>query len=128
MIDDENDAQPYNPGHQLEGLDRCHTIMTMISELLIDHPAVLKAGVTDAVGEAQGLIMDAYQKIGAMDDDHELTDLQLLNEALDSLQYVTYHDGRYRQEQNSAWQSEAQPLVHRLAKRLGRKPYEGFGQ
>jgi hypothetical protein len=51
-------------------------------------------------------------------------DSDLLREALDLLEYVTYHDGRYRQESSLKFQTPAQNLVVRLAKRLGVAPYE----
>lgn len=55
-------------------------------------------------------------------------DDELLVECLSVLEYATYHDGRYGQDQNwEKFQSPAQKLVMRLAKRLGRKAYDGFG-
>lgn len=63
-----DDAQPFNDGHIVEGLDRCHTLMTMLDQLLDQHPAIIKAGAQDEVSEALQLIMDAYQKIGELDD------------------------------------------------------------
>ena len=58
---------------------------------------------------------------GCYDDD-------LLAECMSLLEYATYHDGRYGQDQNwEKFQSPAQKLVMRLEKRLGRKAYDGFG-
>jgi len=55
-------------------------------------------------------------------------DDELLAECMSVLEYATYHDGRYGQEQNfDKFQSPAQKLVQRLAKRLKRKAYDGFG-
>ena len=55
-------------------------------------------------------------------------DDELLAECMSVLEYATYHDGRYGQDQNwEKFQSPAQKLVMRLAKRLGRKAYDGFG-
>jgi len=55
-------------------------------------------------------------------------DDELLAECMDVLEYATYHDGRYGQNQNwEKFQSPAQKLVGRLAKRLKRKAYDGFG-
>lgn len=57
----------WNDGYITEGLDRCHTIRMLIEELLVDHPAVLKAGVWTEVSEAASRIEDAYQMIGGLD-------------------------------------------------------------
>lgn len=55
-------------------------------------------------------------------------DDELLAECMSVLEYATYHDGRYGQDRNwEKFQSPAQNLVVRLAKRLGRKAYDGFG-
>jgi hypothetical protein len=54
-------------------------------------------------------------------------DVKLLREALETLEYVTYHDGRYEQHLSHDWQRQAQPLVQRLAVRLGVKPYADYG-
>ena len=62
-------ASEFNEGHIIEGLDRCHTIMILMDEIIIEHPAVIKAGVNDDLLEAQGLIMKAYQAIGALSND-----------------------------------------------------------
>lgn len=56
----------FNDGHILEGMDRCHTIMIMIEELLSGHPAVSRAGAESEVSAALSLVMTAYQKIGAL--------------------------------------------------------------
>ena len=55
-------------------------------------------------------------------------DDELLAECMGVLEYATYHDGRYGQDQNyEKFQQPAQRLVGRLAKRLQRKAYDGFG-
>lgn len=51
----------------------------------------------------------------------------ILKNCLEVLEYVTYHDGRYCQEQSRDWQSQAQKLVHRIAGILKVKPYADFG-
>ena len=52
-------------------------------------------------------------------------DDELLREALKLFEYVTWHDGRYRQHESYAnFQGPAQKLVNRLAERLGVTPYE----
>lgn len=53
-------------------------------------------------------------------------DNELLSECLEVLEYATYHDGRYGQVKNEDFQKEAQPLVIRIAKRLGVKAYDRF--
>lgn len=62
---------------------------------------------------------DAVKKQPQVDND-------LLRECLEVLEYATYHDGRYGQVKNETFQKEAQPLVIRIAKRLGVKAYDGF--
>lgn len=125
-----NQPQPYNPGHQIEGLDRCHTILEMIHSLLDEHPAVLKAGVMPLIEEARGAIFHAYQRIGMLEDpveplvDGDPEDLELLREALSLLEYATWHDGRYRQESSSIFQRPAQDLVTRIAARFGVPAYQ----
>jgi hypothetical protein len=126
-------AQPYNPGHQIEGLDRCHTVMEMMHFLLDGHPAVLKAEVMPLIEEARAAIHQAYQRISMLEDPVEPEpgdpeDPELLREALDLLEYVTWHDGRYRQESSSIFQRPAQELVTRIAKRLGVEPYQSQKQ
>lgn len=61
----------------------------------------------------------ANEKLGLNDD-------EILATRLKTLEYVTYHDGRYCQEQNKNWQSDAQKLVSRLATRLGVAAYEDY--
>jgi len=54
-------------------------------------------------------------------------DDELLAECMSVLEYATYHDGRYGQEDNyDKFQGPAQKLVMRLEKRLGRKAYDGL--
>ena len=58
----------FNEGHIVEGVDRIHTIIVMIEELLIDHPAIVKAGVSHDILEAQEILTTAYQKVGMLDE------------------------------------------------------------
>jgi hypothetical protein len=53
-------------------------------------------------------------------------DTDLLREALELFEYVTWHDGRYRQESSLKFQTPAQKLVSRLAERLGVVPYQSL--
>lgn len=55
-------------------------------------------------------------------------DERLLRDILDALEYVTFHDGRYAQETNRNFQTQAQKLVTRVAERLGRKPYQEYNR
>lgn len=55
-------------------------------------------------------------------------DTELLREALELFEYVTWHDGRYRQESSLKFQTPAQKLVSRLAERLGVVPYQSLKQ
>jgi len=55
-------------------------------------------------------------------------DTELLREALELFEYVTWHDGRYRQESSLKFQTPAQTLVSRLAERLGVVPYQSLKQ
>lgn len=51
----------------------------------------------------------------------------LLVRALTCLEYVTYHDGRYKQSEAHDWMTEAQHLVQDLASHLNVKAYKGYG-
>lgn len=53
-------------------------------------------------------------------------DAALLATALELLEYVTWHDGRYRQEASADWQRRAQPLVRQLATRLDVEAYADY--
>jgi hypothetical protein len=123
--------QPYNSGHQIEGVDRCHTVQEMIHSLLDAHPAVLKSGAAPLIEQARTAIFQAHQLIGLMDDTVVSSgedDTDLLREALELFEYVTWHDGRYRQESSLKFQTPAQKLVSRLAERLGVVPYQSLKQ
>lgn len=68
MDNKEGIAQPYNAGHQIEGLDRCNTIMVMLEQLLREHPAVVRAGGQPLIKQAYSAIWTLYQNIGQIDD------------------------------------------------------------
>ena len=61
----------FNEGHITEGMDRCHTIMLLLEELLFEHPAVLKADVEVHRDKACDEVMAMYQAIGRLEDDNE---------------------------------------------------------
>jgi len=63
MVDDD-----WNDGYILEGLDRLHIVMCNLSDHLVEHPAIVKAGVSDVVSQALELLGDAYQTVGGLDD------------------------------------------------------------
>jgi len=56
------------------------------------------------------------------------TDDKLLSDILNALEYVTFHDGRYAQETNRDFQTQAQKLVQRIAARLKRQPYQDYNK
>ena len=61
-----SNKQEFNEGHVAEAIDRCHVIMTMIGELLEEHPAILKAGRQGDVDHATDSIMNIYQALSAL--------------------------------------------------------------
>lgn len=56
-------------GNITEGLDRCHTITTMINELLGDHPAIKAAGMQDKVDDMIIALSEVYQAVGGLEDE-----------------------------------------------------------
>lgn len=71
MSDTENDLQTYNPGHQIEGMDRCVTILSLLDTLLTGHPAVTRAEGDALVMQAFDSIGTLYQLIGNLDESDE---------------------------------------------------------
>lgn len=69
MIDIEDDSQTYNPGHQIEGMDRCMTLLSLLDTLLTGHPSVTRADGEALVTEAFDAVAKLYQKIASLDDD-----------------------------------------------------------
>lgn len=68
-------TQQFNEGYIVEGLDRCHTIMVMIEELLSEHPSVDKAKVEYKIARASSLIGEAYQAIGQLSVEDEVLEV-----------------------------------------------------
>lgn len=68
MTDLEDDYQTYNPGHQIEGMDRCMTILSLLDTLLTGHPAVTRAEGEPLVTQAFDAIAKLYQQIGNLDE------------------------------------------------------------
>ena len=64
---DEQEEVEWNDGHILEGLDRCHTLLVLIDQLLNEHPAIIKAGMEENLSKAEEMIVDIYQEIGRLD-------------------------------------------------------------
>lgn len=65
--------EEFNDGHWTEALDRTHTIMVMVDELLGSqakgyHPAIEYSGLQSDVDKLQKYVMDLYQKIGSKAD------------------------------------------------------------
>lgn len=54
-------------------------------------------------------------------------DEELLRESLRLFEYVTFHDGRYRQLENDEWQSQVVELEKKICTRLGVKRYASIG-
>lgn len=58
----------WNDGMQIEALDRIHIAMCMISDHISEQHAVNKAGAQREVDKALGNLMDAYQKVGMLNE------------------------------------------------------------
>lgn len=71
MMDIDRETQAYNPGHQIEGLDRCHTLLLMLDSLLVGHPAVVRAGGDPLIEQAHAALFALYHRIGTLDDSPE---------------------------------------------------------
>ena len=56
--------QEFNEGHIPEAMDRLHIILGMIDDLLIDHPGIVKAEVSEKVQKASYILSAVYQKVG----------------------------------------------------------------
>ena len=59
----------WNDGYVSEATDRFHTLMVMINELIVDHPAVIRAGLTSNVTEITDKIYNCYNTVSQLDDD-----------------------------------------------------------
>jgi len=64
-----NPVEEFNKGHILEGLDRCWTIQKMLSELLDNHPAIVKCGANEEITAIIERVGDVYQKVGQLRDE-----------------------------------------------------------
>ena len=62
-----SEIKEFNDGHAVEGLDRCHTVMLLINELLVNHPAVTKTNNETKLEDACASIMEIYQDIGSIE-------------------------------------------------------------
>jgi hypothetical protein len=61
----------YNEGHGIELVDRISTVVMMIDELLIDHPAAIEFNLNAKI-EAVGLTLAGlYQEAGAAEFDKD---------------------------------------------------------
>lgn len=54
----------WNDGCWVELLDRLNTIMIMQQELLVNHPGVLRAGISEKIDDLMGDTMQCYQIVG----------------------------------------------------------------
>lgn len=66
MSDDTNE---WNDGYILEGMDRCHTIMLLLDQLLDSHPSVIKAGQEIQLEVVSEVVMEIYQAIGRLEEE-----------------------------------------------------------
>lgn len=57
-----NDEQEYNSGHDIELLDRIHTVQILLDSLLMDHVAAKKYGVNGDLHKISNELMKAYQE------------------------------------------------------------------
>jgi hypothetical protein len=57
----------WNDGYYFELLDRTHTVMVLIEELVDQHPALEKIGCQKDIDLVQSTLMKVYQKVGEAD-------------------------------------------------------------
>ena len=86
-------------------------------EMVLDAARQRLTASLEPVAEAYSDLLIAVNDVPKLDND-------LLDECLILLERATYHDGRYGQKESDDWQIQAQTATHKLAMRLGRKPYE----
>lgn len=67
-IVEDSDIQEFNEGHIIEGCDRLYTATHLINDLIVFHPAVIKADVQKQVEDACSLLFEAYQGVSSLDD------------------------------------------------------------
>lgn len=67
MGDYMNDETEFNEGHIVEGLSYCTAVMSLLEELLEDHPAVVKSCCQDEVDKACDAIAEIYRRIGGIE-------------------------------------------------------------
>lgn len=89
----------------------------------------IQARVIELVGGVEFLHRRSQELLDALAEVATPTqegDMAMLRDCLQLFEYVTYHDGRYRQQTHADFQRGAQKLVTRLARRLGEEPYARF--
>lgn len=59
----------WNDGYIVEGCDRLFIISTMVEDHLLEHPAIIKSGAQNKIDKAHDLLLEAYQMVGALDDE-----------------------------------------------------------
>lgn len=69
MTDFADDSQTYQPGHQIEGMDRCMTLLSLLDTLLTGHPSVTRADGEPLVTQAFDAVAKLYQKIASLDEE-----------------------------------------------------------
>lgn len=58
----------FNEGHISEAQDRTLIISEMVQSLLVDHPAIVKAGVNEHIEDVLGELAVVYQELGQLVD------------------------------------------------------------
>ena len=61
------EPQDYNEGHLHEAMDRTHVIITMICNVLDQHPAIEHFGLQDDVDQISYQLATLYSKLGEHD-------------------------------------------------------------
>jgi len=62
-------SDDWNDGYIVEGCDRLHVVECIIEQHIISHPAIIKAGAKAKIDAAQTLLTEAYQMVGALDNE-----------------------------------------------------------
>lgn len=67
-----NKKTEWNDGYIHEGADRCHVVMSLISDILVDHPAIVKAELQGDINNTLDSLMHCYQTIWQLEEDLEV--------------------------------------------------------
>lgn len=75
----------WNDGYITEGLDRTHILMSNMDDYLLDHPAIIKAGMNDKVKDVVDTLMTVYQAVGRLDDNTLVVDKDVYRQMCDDI-------------------------------------------